>query len=129
MIRRDRPPSARQCVLFALAVVAVLFRIAAPPGTMVAATERGAALVICTGHGPMSDMTSPAKAPASKAHSDGGCEFAANTAHALTSDSLAFVGSSSWSATALPQPVVLETVGSGLAAPPPPSQAPPVLAV
>jgi hypothetical protein len=111
--------------LLALAAIALLFRIAAPPGTMVADTGHGAALVICTGHGPMSAMASPGKAPASKNHGDSSCEFAAHAAHALTSAPLELIGHTEWTPVARPQPIVLATTGSGLAAPPPPSHAPP----
>ena len=115
-MRRDHHPSAFRGALLALAVVALLFRIAAPPGTMVANTGHGAALVICTGHGPMSAMASPGKAPASKTHSDGSCEFAAHAAHALTTPSLELVGHADWTPARLPQPIVFATTGSGLAA-------------
>jgi hypothetical protein len=70
-------------------------------------------------------MASPGKAPASKTHSDGGCEFAAHAAHALTASTLELVGYTQWTPVARPQPIVFATTGSGLAAPPPPSHAPP----
>ena len=124
-MRSDRPRSAFERVLLALAAIALLFRIVAPPGTMVAETGHGAALVICTGHGPMSAMASPGKAPASKNHGDSSCEFAAHAAHALTAAPLELVGYAAWTPVARPQPIVLATTGSGLAAPPPPSHAPP----
>ncbi len=122
---RHHPPSAFEAILLVLAVVALAFRLVAPPGTMVADTGRGAALVICTGHGPMSAMTTLGKAPASKTHSDGSCEFAAHAAHALTASPLELVGYTEWTPVARPQPIVFATTGSGLAAPPPPSHAPP----
>ena len=128
-MRRARQVSAFQGFLLALAVVALAFRIAAPPGTMVTETGHGAALVICTGHGPISAVTPSDKAPASKARSDAGCEFAAHAAHALAAPQLARVGGRAWSPAGLSQPAVLATVGAGLAAPPPPSHAPPALSV
>ncbi len=124
-MRRGLRPFAFRGALLALAVVALLFRIAAPPGTMVADTGHGAALVICTGHGPMTGMDAPAKAPASKTHTDGSCEFAAHAVHALTAAPLELVGYTAWTPVARPQPIVFATTGFGLAAPPPPSHAPP----
>ena len=124
-MRRDHQSSAFRGVLLALAAVALLFRVAAPPGTMVADTGHGAALVICTGHGPMAGAATPAKAPASKDHGGGSCEFAAHAAHALATSLPQRVGHADWSATATAHPIVLATTGSGLAAPPPPSHAPP----
>jgi hypothetical protein len=121
--------SAFQPVLLVLAVFALAFRIVAPPGTMVADTGHGAALVACTGHGPMSAMSSSKTTPASKAHSDGSCEFAAHAAHVLATPPLELVGSTHWTPTRLPEPIGLATLGRGLAAPPPPSQAPPSLSV
>ena len=129
MIRRDPTRAAFRRVLLALALVALVFRIAAPPGTMVADTGHGAALVICTGHGPMTGMVSSSKAPASRTHDNGSCEFAAAAAHFLVSKAPLLLGSSSWTATTLPEAAGLPAVGSGLAAPPPPSHAPPILSV
>ena len=109
----------------ALAIVALLFRVAAPPGTMVAETGRGAALVICTGHGPMAAMPAPGHGPASPAKTDGGCAFAADTANGLTSDVPVVLTFTPWSPAA---PIALTRTSAfarGLAAPPPPSQAPP----
>lgn len=125
--RKHGLPAALERALLVLAIVALVFRIAAPPGTMVANTGHGVALVLCTGHGPMAGMAMPAKAHAPRAHSDGGCEFAAHAANALTTASLELPGSSAWSASPRPQPVILSTTGAGLAAPPPPSHAPPIL--
>jgi hypothetical protein len=109
----------------ALAALALIVQVLAPPGFMVAASPAGPALVICTGHGPLvlSDQHHhPAKAPKG---SDAPCAFAGHGA-----------------ATAPPPPPVALPVafapvlqaakpafdlapGRGLAAPPPPSHAPP----
>ncbi len=122
MNRRRRTACPR--LLFALAALAVLFRIATPSGTMVADTGRGAALVICTGHGPMTAVDSPATTPASRSHA-GGCEFASQVAHALAAPPLELVGYADWKPFAAARPIVLATTETGLAAPPPPSHAPP----
>ena len=119
-------------VWFALVAVALLARIGSPPGTMFAHTPLGMRLVACSGHGPMT-MTAADKPVSSghksahptKAHSDGGCEFAAQAAHALSARVVELVGSSAWTPVSLAQPIVLATTGAGLAAPPPPSRAPP----
>jgi hypothetical protein len=126
-IRRHRSGGAVRRILLALAVVALAFRIAAPPGTMVAETGHGAKLVICTGHGPMSAMAAPGKAPASKSRPNGACEFAAQAANALATSAPDFYSAAVVSLTSPLPPRASLGVGYGLAAPPPPSHAPPIL--
>ena len=113
---------------FLLALTALLINILVPPGFMTAASGQGPALVICSGHGPVSvapdDLAGTHKSPKSKP--DAPCTFAGHgvaTAPALAIAAAVQVFSS------VPDvaPVLADlTPGRGLAAPPPPSQAPPI---
>jgi hypothetical protein len=113
-----------------LAIVALLINVLAPPGFMIAPARHGATIVICTGHGPMT-VAGPDSSPShkgDKTRHDGACAFAGHGVGA-TPPSLA-----------LARPVAFEPAradlsatrrdllpGRGLAAPPPPAQAPPLL--
>jgi hypothetical protein len=117
-------PSRQWSAWFAMALMAVLVRAIVPTGFMIA-PERGLNLVICSGFGPVASRTegeTPSKAP-HKAEQP--CAFAGF--HTATStDAVALVAApSEWIAAA---PLLLSldlTPGRGLAAPPPPSHAPP----
>ncbi len=113
-----------------LALLALMAGVASPPGFMVAARGRTATLVICTGHGPETIVAGPG-APdhrSGKAGHDGGpCPFAGHGV--AVAPPLTGVASGLTLATA---PATVATPpdlapGRGLAAPPPPSHAPPVL--
>ncbi len=117
-------------------VVALLARIGSPPGTMLVQGAHGPILVLCTGDGPM--VAPPAATiamtmPMGKAHSPtpvkprhgGTCEFAAHAGSALTTPAMEPLVYAHWSPAAISPPVVFATTGLGLAAPPPPSHAPP----
>lgn len=114
-----------------LALLALLSLVLAPPGFMVGRAASGAppAIVICTGHGPMT-LTAPAgKADHRPSKSAGGqvCAFAG---HALASAAPlvhADLGAAFVHAAPAAAAVADLAPGRGLAAPPPPSQAPPVL--
>lgn len=113
-----------------LATIALVLKIAIPPGMMVGPPQVTAGLdiplVICTGHGMLviSEPGSP-KQPGHR-HTDAPCAFASSNA---TSTPLLMA--------AISEPVRIEFVipptagaddlapGRGLAAPPPPSHAPP----
>ena len=113
-------------VCLTLAMIAVALKVLTPPGFMVASTQGALPLVICTGHGPL--ILGGSKDPAAPAHkaSDAPCAFAA--ASTPPTPSLAIL---------VPAPLRLaadlaptargadQTPGRGLAAPPPPSHAPP----
>ena len=114
-------------VATAVAILALLIQLAVPPGFMVADTNQGPAVVICTGHGPLAvDVPGhglPGKSPGSKG--SGVCPFAGHGGPAVTPVAAAFS----------PAAYVFEREqtstpgdaypGRGLAAPPPPSHAPP----
>jgi hypothetical protein len=111
-----------------LAAVALVLQIVVPPGFMPAWTDSGLSTVICTGHGPLlahsDEHGKPGKAPA---RGEGGvCVFAghggvapAPAPHDLSQARVVVVvGPATPSRDLLP--------GRGLAAPPPPSQGPPI---
>ena len=114
-----------------VAIIALLINVLAPPGFMIAPARHGATIVICTGHGAMT-VAGPDPSPShkgDKTRHDGACAFAGHGVGA-TPPSLA-----------LARPVAFEPAradpaaprdllpGRGLAAPPPPAQAPPTLLI
>jgi hypothetical protein len=116
-------------VALALVALALVLRVAIPAGMMVGRAPSAFSLVVCTGHGPMvvGPDASP-KAPARRP-SQAACDFAAaatpGTPPPLTivSQPLAVAARR----TAGPFAADLAP-GRGLAAPPPPSHAPPEFA-
>jgi hypothetical protein len=114
-----------------VAILALLLQLAVPPGFMVAETSHGPAVVICTGHGPLladgAGHGSPGKSPGSK--SSGVCPFAGHGGSGLPPmaaalSPIAYVFEREQTST----PGDLYP-GRGLAAPPPPSHAPPLLLI
>jgi len=110
-----------------LAFFALFLNLAAPPGYMVARQQGGVGVVICTGHGPMTlaggDPSSDHKT--GKTAHDSACAFAG---HGLASapPALWVLGAAPFA----PAPTIGAHAsdlapGRGLAAPPPPSRAPP----
>jgi hypothetical protein len=115
----------------ALAMLALLVQFASPAGFMAGHVGGAPAIVVCTGHGPLispaDDHGVPAKAPAKADH--GLCAFAGHGP--APAPSLALI----------PLPVRFEAPvaiagrpmhlapGQGLAAPPPPSQGPPLRSI
>jgi hypothetical protein len=117
-------PSRLWSAWFAMALMAVFVRAIVPAGFMVA-PERGLNLVICTGFGPAANR-SEGEAPSKAPHKgEQPCAFAGF--HTATSTySVALVAApTGWIADA-PGALSLDLApGRGLAAPPPPSHAPP----
>jgi hypothetical protein len=111
-----------------VAILLLAVQLAIPPGFMVARGSDGPALVVCTGHGPMmahpDDTAPPGKTPHSK--SSPACPFAGHGGAPLTPPT--FVPTTtSYQATEAAATVGADLApGRGLAAPPPPSQAPPL---
>ena len=113
-----------------LAIVALTLSVLAPPGYMVARQAGGVAVVICTGHGPvtLTVQKGPADQRPGKARQNSVCAFAS---HGMASappvlamqDAASFAHAAAFAIAGrhdlLP--------GRGLAAPPPPSQGPPIL--
>jgi hypothetical protein len=105
---------------------ALLLQLAVPQGFMLARDAGQPAIVICTGHGPLlataGDHGLPGKAP----KSGGACAFAGHGGTPIPAPMLA-LAEVRFEPTAAPAaPQVSTTPGRGLAAPPPPSQAPPI---
>ena len=115
----------------ALSVLALMVQVLVPPGFMVSAGPSHA-MVICTGHGPMTasldDHGRPAKSPKDK--SDHGCPFARHggTPLSLSPQSVERVVVV-WRPEGTRGPVADLAPGRGLAAPPPPSQGPPQVSI
>ena len=115
---------------FALAFIALVLKVFAPPGYM-AADRPGALpfpLVLCTSQGRVSLDPSQDGAPAHKSKSEAPCAFAGNGVNATPPADTA-VGEAHVTAyqDAVTTAVASLAPGLGLAAPPPPSQGPPVL--
>lgn len=128
---RDRSRTEWSRVFLALALVGVVLKIIVPPGFMVGSVDAGGRagypLVICTGHGPaMAPSDLGGKSPGQKPRADSPCSFAGQASAA--SPPILSPIAAPW--------VRLKTLlvfahfdlapGRGLAAPPPPSQGPPV---
>ena len=114
---------------FGLALLALLVTILVPPGYMTAAGQGGPSLVICTGHGPLSfaasDLNGSHKAP--KARPDNPCAFAGHGIAEAGGPAPALSAPTYFIHPTIQSVRADLTPGRGLAAPPPPSQAPPVL--
>jgi hypothetical protein len=112
----------------ALAMLALVLQICVPGGFMVSRDAGAPALVVCTGHGPLTltdDHGQPGKAPADH----GVCAFAGHGAAAVTAPDIAPIPVAyTFSAPASLQ-TARQSPGRGLAAPPPPSQAPPLRSI
>jgi hypothetical protein len=113
-------------VFFTLAVMALVLKIAVPPGTMVSQSRSSIPLVICTGHGPLviGDHGQPG-AP-SKSRADAPCAFASSATPATPAPAVIVAARIAVAIARLPGPDGFDlSTGRGLAAPPPPSHAPP----
>ena len=127
MGRANRRSGAMWRGFVALAALALLVQVLVPQGFMVGAAGSTPGLVICTGHGPLLSLDSPShpgKAP--KSSSDAPCGFAAHGAGAAPPSPIS-VAEASY---AIIADIVAQhqkaALDRGLAAPPPPSHAPPV---
>jgi hypothetical protein len=116
--------------LFALAFLALLLKILAPPGFMVAERTDGLPfpLVICTGQGSLLLDSGKHSSPAQKPATDTPCAFSGHGAGAPppSLDPAAAPSLADWRLPDAHAPADL-ALGRGLAAPPPPSQGPPRL--
>ena len=111
----------------ALAMLALVLQICVPGGFMVSREGGAPALVVCTGHGALITVAdnhgAPAKAPAGD---HGVCAFAGHGAATFDAP-VAVPAVITIAFTAAPTNAPADpTPGRGLAAPPPPSQGPPL---
>lgn len=125
---RSRHPLALRAAFLTLALLALVVKVAVPAGFMVAAPGSGAGfpLVICTGHGPMTVHPGGEKG-GEKVHSDAPCAFAGHAVSAAPPIGAPIGGSLAYAAVEADPAGVRLAPGLGLAAPPPPSQAPPAV--
>ena len=124
---RDRMRGA----FFALAFVALLVKLMVPVGFMAAEgpTAQGFPLVICTAQGRAILPASTEHAPAHKSKTDAPCAFAANTAPPAPAEVAVLAAPFRIEALAVREVRADLQPGRGLAAPPPPSHAPPAALV
>ena len=116
-------------VFAVLASLALLLQVLTPPGFMVSSDPAVRGLVVCTGHGPLVVSPQPGKpAKAPRSTTPGPCVFAA---HAATPPPIAtLVPTAEPNAGSGASGAVFDLApGCGLAAPPPPSQAPPLTSI
>ncbi len=112
--------------VFALAALALMVQVLVPPGFMLGGEASAPGLVICTGHGPLialADHGKPAKPPKSAA--DTPCGFAAHGAAAGPPSAFSVAMAPFEAPAVLIARAFAMAPSRGLAAPPPPSQAPP----
>jgi hypothetical protein len=125
MIGAWRDMSAGRQWAIAFAALALLVQVLVPQGFMLSGEPSAPGLAICTGHGPLlgvADHHKPGKAPKTASND---CVFAIHGAAAgppapiaLTAAPFAYIAAAN-----LSRPTVAPSLG--LAAPPPPTQAPP----
>ena len=116
-------------IALTLAALALALKVLVPPGFMIADASAPFPLAICTGHGPMSLQPGDARAPKAPTHKmDAPCTGAGNVTPLSTSLVAATAEPYVRAAIVLGAGPALDIApGRGLAAPPPPSQAPPAL--
>ena len=112
-----------------LSLLALLAIVLVPPGYMVgqSAGQGGPELVICSGHGPLALHTDAAGHPVkpSKAGADTPCAFAGHGVASSVAPVAAPMPRTAWFLVPVIGRLGELTPGRGLAAPPPPAQAPP----
>ena len=112
---------------FALAFVALVLKVLAPPGFMVAPGQPFP-IVICTGHGPAVAAPTKGGDPVNKSKPDAPCAFSGNGVGAIPPGDLhADIPTATLYQILVSSAPADLTPGRGLAAPPPPSQGPPVI--
>jgi len=127
---RESGPRGAGTRLWAVAfgILALLVQALVPQGFMVAREGDRSAIVICTGHGPLlssDDLRGyPAKAPEHK--SSMVCDFAGHGGGLASAALPVLAVPTLWSHPDMDAPSLEVAPGRGLAAPPPPSQAPPL---
>jgi hypothetical protein len=113
-------------MMFMLALLALVLKVVVPPGFMLADTSgAGVALVICTGHGPLTlGHAGEHKAPPAKSRADAPCAFAGN----ITPTAPVAIGPAPSAALIAQAARIIpldQAPGRGLVAPPPPAIGPP----
>jgi len=114
-------------VALTLTILALALKVLVPPGFMMADAGAPFPITICTGHGPLILASGDAKAPKAPTHkTDAPCTGAGNVTPPNPTLVTGLGEPYLWTAPILGAGSVLDIVpGRGLAAPPPPSHAPP----
>ena len=118
-------------IWLALTAFALAARVLVPVGFMPTQTNGGFALAICTGHGPLiiGERQTPT-APNHKSTPDAPCAFAGSVTPTTPTLDAAPISSPLPAGQVVAQRQVADLIpGRGLAAPPPQSHAPPILAI
>lgn len=129
MMRRMIQTSKGRVLFAALMLLALVMRIAVPAGFMPAATGDGVVVSICTGDGPLTRVLDLGEKKHSKdpqQNSQGFCTFAASLAGGLASEPVALPLTRLFNVAPMLGAAIADLTVHRLAAPPPPSQAPPV---
>ncbi len=109
-----------------VAILALALKVLTPPGFMVAQTPGAFPLVICTGHGPLKSVDLPIPSDGkSRQTGDKPCAFAGHGLAPTLAQAPMLTVSPAIYLAEFPVPSGRPAPGRGLAAPPPPSQAPP----
>jgi hypothetical protein len=120
---------ASRSVALTLTILALALKVAVPPGFMIADTGAPFSITVCTGHGPLILDPRDAKVPQAPKHKmDTPCTGAGNVTPPVPPLAGGAAEPYVWAATVLGAGPALDVMpGLGLAAPPPPSHAPPAL--
>jgi hypothetical protein len=129
MIGVPKTVGARRSIALMLTALALALKVAVPPGYMIAAPGAPFLITICTGHGPLVLDAGDLRAPKPPPHKmDAPCTGAGNVAPISPPLAGALAQPYAWAETALGACAErCVAPGLGLAAPPPPSHAPPAL--
>ncbi|HEY3888752.1 MAG TPA: hypothetical protein VGL73_09260 [Caulobacteraceae bacterium] len=129
MIRVWKGRGAWRGVALTLAALVLALKIAVPPGFMIADAGAPVPIAICTGHGPLMLDHGDGKSPNAPMHkTDAPCTGAGNVTPLSTPLADGAAALYVWAATVPGAGPALDAApGRGLAAPPPPSHAPPAL--
>ena len=116
-------------VALTLTILALALKVMVPQGFMIAGAGAPFPIAICTGHGPMVFHAGDAKAPKAPARKiDAPCAGAGNVTAPVPPLICVAAEPYAWAALRLlERPALAGAPGRGLAAPPPPSHAPPTL--
>lgn len=129
MIRRMIQASAGRAIFAALMLLALVMRMAVPTGFMPTASGDGVIVSICTGDGPLTrviDLGDKKHSKDPQQNSQGFCTFAASLGGGLASEPPALPLSLPFALAPMLGTAIADLTVHRLAAPPPPSQGPPM---
>jgi hypothetical protein len=110
----------------ALAALALMLQVMVPQGFMLGGSAAAPGLVICTGHGPLLGHAGQERQGKAPKTADAACPFAVHGGSAAPPATALLAEAPFRFAVQADLPAFDLAPGLGLAAPPPPSQAPPI---